>query len=271
MKKIQSPFIIKNQLKASVGASIIIIGFIFIVNGSGVIKIGDSFVDNVLIERLSDEKDIDYHDNADQVKWIHEFRISQTDSSAKVVGMSLGLNGYIEIRESPQEIALHIFHEDADVYFTSDEEFHYRAITKNLERVPSLRYGDIYSIEFNMDDLSVGKESSAINGFSNIEFTKHGTYFAQVSAKLQNGTIIHYHSNTSVFTISDKKQEWIVNALDTLIKSEEDTKPLMITSFGWTVIAIGIGLIISGISLFVGATEKRLSVVERLKSEFNLQ
>ena len=40
---------------------------------------------------------------------------------------------------------------------------------------------------------------------------------------------------------------------------------LSINSFGWVFVAIGIGLIVSGIPLIVNSFEKRGTIVERLK------
>lgn len=146
----------------------------------------------------------------------------------------------------PEKIILHIYHEDMDEYFTGDEDHHYRAVASRLDTVPHLRYGDVHNIKFN---LAENTNPSNLHGFESIVFKKSGTYLAQVSIKMANGTIDHYRSVTSIFTISDTKQDWIIDALDKLLGSAEEQKAVNIRTFGYTFIAIGIGIIFSGISL----------------------
>jgi len=263
------PFEIKSKVKAGIGVSIIIIGLYFIFSGNVVFEIASTFEERILLEKLPVPEDIQYHDPADQVKWINEFNIRQLDSDPNIVGYELGVQVNVSTNEIPKETAFHIFHEDSDVYFTGTKEYHYSGITKRLDTVPSLKYGDIYNVKFDPLETTGERAPYTLNGFSHMAFNKPGTYFAQVSAKLQNGTIVHFHSTTSVFTITDGKQEWLIDALEILLEEEAINRHLSINSFGWVFVAIGIGLVVTGIPILVSSIEKRLSIVEQLKRERN--
>jgi len=257
-------FKIKSEGSLVTGAVIIIIGFLFISQGYTVFEISSTFENRDILTEPPTYEDISYHDPADQVEWINEFDIRQLDSDPNIVGNTLGIQVSVSVNEIPKEFAFHIFHEDSDVYFKGTKDYHYDAITKKLDKVPSLRYGDIYSVKFDPSQITGEREPYTLNGFSSITFEKPGTYLAQFSAKLQNETIIHVPSTTSVFSITDGKQEWMIDALEKLATEEAINRYLSINSFGWVFVAIGIGLIISGVPLIVNSFEKRLSVVERL-------
>jgi len=259
------PLVIKSRVNAAVGVSIILIGFAFIFQGSVVFEIASSFENRELLEKFPALEDIQYHDPADEVSWINDFNIHQLDSDPNILGRELGIQANVSIDEIPKEIAFHIFHADSDVYFTGIEEYHYDALTERLDTVPSLKYGDIYNVKFDPTQTTGEKAPYTLNGFSNIAFDKPGTYYAQVSVKLQNGEIVHFHSTTSAFVISDGEHEWMINALEILSVEEAINRYLSINSFGWVFVAIGIGLVVTGIPVFVSSVEKHLSVVERLK------
>ena len=262
---LENPLEMKSQVKTWTGVIIIAFGFYFISQGTMVFEIATSYQNQTLVEKFPESEDIQYHDPADQVQWINEFGIKQLDSDSNIVGNLLGIQVHVSVNEIPKEAAFHIFHEDSDVYFTGTEDYHYEAITNKLDKVPSLKYGDIYNVKFNPEETTGEKAPFTLNGFEHMAFDKPGTYNAQVSFKLQNGTIVHFHSTTSVFLITDGKHEWMINAMQILINEEANNKPLLIRSFGWAFIGIGVGLILSGISLLVAGIEKKLSVVEKLK------
>lgn len=260
------PIKIKSEVKLTTGAVIIVIGFLFISQGYTVFEISSTFENReILTSPPTNKEDITYHDPADQVKWINEFDIHQLDSDPNIIGNSLGIQVSVSVNEIPKEFAFHIFHADSEIYFKGTEEYHYKAITKKLNSVPSLKYGDIYSVKFDPAQITGEKTPYTLNGFANITFEKPGTYFAQFSAKLQDGTIIHVPSTTSVFSITDGKQEWMIDAIEKIGTEEAINRYLSINSFGWVFVAIGIGLIVSGIPLIVNSFEKRLSLVEQLK------
>lgn len=239
------------------GTVTIMVGIAFLYLGHNAFEIASTYENRDILTEPPTNEVISYDDPIDQVKWINEINILQLDDAPNIIGNTLRIHVSISVNEIPKEFAFHIFHEDSEVYFKGTEDYHYDAITKRLDSVPSLRYGDIYSIKFDPSQITGEKEPYTLNGFSNVIFEKPGTYFAQFSAILQNGTIIHVPSTTSIFLITDGKQEWMINALEKLATEEAINSYQLINSSGWSFVAIGVGLIVSGVPLIANSFERR--------------
>lgn len=239
---------------------VIMIGLVFIVGGLESEALASLFQQYYKIQKDFVPNDtIQFEDLDPHIQGITDFRIDKTDSHPLEMGQQLRLHVYMTTNEIPKELVVHIFHQDMTSFFTGTLQSDYRGLASELGRVPPLRYGDVYNIQF---DLKTPKNQDHydLNAFQTMTIDKPGTYMAQISEKASNGTIEHYMSPFSVMTIRDSREDWTVQAMQNLIHTAEDQKSASIRAFGMSYIAIGIGTFLSGINLIS-------SSVERIKNE----
>lgn len=199
--------------------------------------------------------EIDFSDPEPWVDWMDNIEISQSDSDPLEIGETIGAKVLIEVKELPKEIAVHIFHEDMTEFFVGNGKSDFKQLSEDLGRVPSLRYSDMFNVDFEEQEIREGQESYSLNGLGIIELKKDGTYFASVSVKTDEGVIDHYKSKTSVFEVVDPQEIWIKNTLQNLINVAEDQKADTKDALGIAFYAIGTTLIFTGIAFLFSAYE----------------
>lgn len=201
---------------------------------------------------------IDFIDPDIHVEWMNELDISQLDNDSLDIDQELGVRAYIETKEVPKEAVVHMYHEDMKDFFLSNEEYAFRQITLNEGGVIALEYLDAYSIYFDLtgDDVTQGTETFTLNGFDSFTFKKSGIYYAIVSMKLQDGSIVHYPSSTSVMEIRDAEEKEIQENLERILKKSADEKADAYLALSISVLGTGFGLFFVGINFWFEAAAK---------------
>gem|GEM_PF-3385818 len=223
-------------------------------------------------EKYEETAKIDFEDPDIHLEWMKNLVISQTDDDPLEVGQDIGIHSHIETKQIPKEAAVHIYHEDMKDYFFSNEKYAFRQITNELDKVLTLRYGDVYSIEFDLtgNDVTEGSESFTLNGFESFTFQKSGTYYAIVSMKIQNGSIVHYPSITSVMKIKDFEEKRIYETLKIVLKNNANQKADAYLALALSVTGIGFGSFFVGINFWFGAvTKKEIEIRSKNKSRLS--
>ncbi len=256
----KSKIVIKFPNRLVIGLLVIVISSVFFIKGWEAGEISKIFDEHFeLQEKFVPNNEVHFDDPDPRVGWMKEFTIDKTDDDPLDVGKSLGFHGYIYTKELPEDIVLHIFHEDMSDYFTGTQDYDYRDIANELHRVPALKYSDMFSIRFDLTEFynNEPRDHYDLNGFESMTFEKPGTYFAQVSVKTKSGEIDHYKSSSSVLTIRDPLEEWTVETMESLINEAEKQRVDTISTFGLAYIGIGIGIFFAGINIVFYYLEKK--------------
>ncbi len=250
-------YYIKHKFRLLVAVITITISLFFFVSGSSLLKFAEIFQEGYeLQEEISELNDVVFRDNP-KVDWLDEIEISKTDYEPLEIHTAINFHALITTKIIPQELVVHIFHEDMSDFFLGAGDF--QTMTSESNKIPPLRYGDMYNIKFDMSENLEEKESAtyAYNGNENISFKKSGSYFIIVSIKTQDGKIMHYKGSTSVMKIREYNEGYIDRSLDKLLVSAEEQTVANFRSSGMTFIAIGTGMFFSGLNLLMTSIEKK--------------
>lgn len=226
--------------------------------------------DNFMPEYEKPSK-INFEDPDIHLDWMKNLVILQTDDDPLEVGKEIGIHTHIGTKQIPKEATVVIYHEDMKEYFFSNEEYAFRHITNDLDRVLSLRYGDVYSIRFNLtgSDVTGGNESFTLNGFNSFTFQKPGTYYTIVSMKIQNGSIVHYPGITSVMDIKDVGEKQIYETLKIVLKNNANQKANAYLALALSVTGTGFGLFFVGINFWFSSITKNEIEIRNKKIRFS--
>lgn len=214
---------------------------------------------------------IDFDDPVLEIDWMKNVGISQTDSDPVEVGLSLGIQAYIETNEIPKEAVIHIFHEDMKDFFGGNNENGFLQISSKLDKVLSLKFGDVYHIEFDLDgdDVKGTIDNFTLNGFESHTFQKAGTYFAIVSMKLQDDSIVHYKTSSSVMDVNESGDRWINTSLRNLLSESNNQKASSFLGLAFTVLGIGFSLFFVGMNFWLDTTRNKIAEL-RLGNRVNV-
>lgn len=195
----------------------------------------------------------DYPNN----EWLSDVEITTTDFKPLEIHTGLRFHAFVTTKILPEELVMHIFHEDMSDFFLGQGSSDYQQISNQLGKVPTLRFGDVFNIKFDMFENSEKLQSFGYNEFEQVSFKKAGNYFTLVSIKTTDGKILHYKGSTSVMQIRDPVEGYIVRSLDKLLGSAEEQKVANFNNTGLPYIGIGIGMLITGIDLILVSVEKK--------------
>lgn len=195
------PYKTTSPWRFNVGVWAIVVGVIFIFIGIMLIDLSSFFtkIHSEEIYKFAESKQIGLEDYEHVKKWITTSEIS-TDERPLKMGVEKRLHVTVDSQEFPRELVMYVFHEDMKDFFTNENDpSGFSQLTKDLGKVPTLRYGSIFNIKFNMTECFEGSLTEnknlegckPLNAFGLVEFNHPGKYFVQFSAKLQNGVFDH--------------------------------------------------------------------------------
>lgn len=252
--------ITQSNVKFSFAIMAFVLAAGFFIYGSTLLSISDIFREGYEIqEKFEEQYEVDFRDPEPRVGWMDEISINQSDDDPLEVGQSLGFNAYVLVKEIPEELVIHIFHEDMTDFFLGEKNSDFKQLAIDLDRIPALQYSDMFSIYFHMNeqDIAEKRDQYSLNGFESYTFKKSGTYFAAVSVKTKEGNFDHYKSKTSVLEIKDPKEAWINTTLENLIDAAEEQKSDTLLAIGVAFLGIGFGIFFSGVNLLFSALQKK--------------
>jgi len=237
------------------------LGAVLIIIGVTAWSIGDIFRENAYENsiKIPIETEIDFKDHESLKDWMERAEITNTSDIPLAVGETIWLRAIVDSPNPPKELVAHIYHEDVDDFFTSeDDPSGFRQITKELNRVPTLRYGSIFHIDFDMKKYWKCTENSQnvkdeCNYLPQTKekgvFTESGKYFVQFSAKLDDNVFDHRKSPMALTTIKDPKDIWLEEQVRDIkfgaLLQSADSK----NNIGVAFTGIGVGMIFSGLAL----------------------
>jgi len=231
----------------------------FLVSGLSQMEISSIQKEDILLRdnQVTQEKEIIFRDLETFKPWINEAEIQSTDDNALELGSQKRLHVYIDSKILPEELVVHVFHEDLLEFFTTEDETGFRQLTKDLGYVPMLGYGSIFHIKFNMSDYEVCSQeridnnncSYGFNAFGSGVFKSPGKYFVQFSAKIGKGSFDHRRSPESLTEISDPREIRLEKSINDLRIISEIQNAETRNAQGIAHLGIGIGMMISGITL----------------------
>lgn len=262
-----SPYVMRSIPKGFLAIIIITAGSYFFTGG-----IFDEGLANIFQEGYKIQSDfvpnnnIPFQQDYPNISNVTYYKIYKTDDHPLTAGQPLSIHVYLSTNELPKELVVHIFHQDMIPFFTGVSPADYRGMTSKMDKVLHLRYGDIYNVQFNLTTPKNGDHYD-LNGNSTIEFTTPGTYMAQISEKTNDGNIEHYMTPYSVTTIRDPQVDWTVQAMQNLIHVAEQQKSTNIRAFGMSYVAIGIGMMLSGLNILFSTVEKRKKETNTINDE----
>lgn len=248
--------IIKSQLKFFLAINIFIIAIFFIITGITAINLSEIFQQYYKIQNDYVANDmVHFLDPSPHISDMTYLSIDKTDDSPLEIGKPIRLHAYITSNELPKELVVHIYNQDMNDFFVGNSSSDYRSLAHQLNRVPTMRIGDAWNIQF---DLSIMKNQDHydLNGFQTMTFTTPGIYFAQVSIKSNStNTIEHYKSPYVVMTIRDSQSDWTVQSMEKIIHSMEGQKSDSMRTFGWGFVATGMSMLFAGINILFSSVE----------------
>jgi len=246
-----------SNFKIFFGLVAIVIALVFLILAAVQIDQSKIFREGYEIqEEFETINKIDFQDPEPLVDWMNAIEISQSDNDPLEIDQSIGIRVWIEVSDLPQDIVVHIFHEDMVDFFTGNTNSDYRNLAVELDRVPALKYSDMFNIKFDLEKVNEGKGKYALNGMESMTFKKAGKYFASVSIKTNDGLIDHYKSKTSVLKIDDPQEIWMESTLENLINVAEEQKADTIFAIGIALYGIAASLLFSGITLILSGFKK---------------
>jgi len=259
-----------------VGALLIVISIFFLTHGLLQIEISTIEKKDIQLRdnQIEEETEINFRDTETFKQWIEEAEIYSTDDNTLEVGNQKYFRVYVNSKILPEELVVHVFHEDLLEFFTTEEdESGFRQITKKLGYVPALRYGSIFSITFNMsnyedcsqEQISSGNCNYGLNAKGSGEFKSPGKYFVQFSSKIRNGSFDHRQSPESLTEISDPRQIRLEKSINDLRVTTEIQNAMARNAQGTAYLGIGIGMLIAGITLISPTIIRTKGLTEDLR------
>ncbi|TBR12263.1 MAG: hypothetical protein EPO62_00420 [Candidatus Nitrosotenuis sp.] len=265
MSRIKSNYYVKNELKCSLGISILVISIPFIAIGLLEINIASLFDQYYQIpdKQFVNYTRIDYGDPNPSVNWLENESVFQSDLDPLQVGNDIGLTISANSKIIPQQLIAHIFHEDLLHYF-SDPDGDYRKQTKEVNDVYTLRYNNIFYVKFNTTEScsQIKKTDGEIetecnfSSFTHRILTKPGKYYIQFSTKINNKTD-HYLIPESIFEVDDTKTAYILKSFAEIKQDIEDKKGEALRNLGYAHTSIGLGMLASGITLLADSISRK--------------
>jgi len=254
-----------------IGGFAIAIGVALIIIGVTVWSIGDIFRENAYENSIEIpvETEIDFEDHEPLKDWMENAEITSSGENPLIVGETIWLRAMVDSPNPPKEMIAHIYHEDVDDFFTNeDDPSGFRQITEDLNRIPGLKYGSIFHINFDMKEYwectenkkNVKDECNFLPQTRGVGiFTEPGKYFVQFSAKLDDGVFDHRKSPMALTTIKDPKDAWLENQVKDIkfgaLLQSADSK----NGIGVAFAGIGIGMVFSGLALLRPEIQKLTS------------
>lgn len=243
------------------GFFVIVLGAVLIIIGVMAWSTGEIFRENAYENsiKIPVETEINFEDHEPLKDWMENAEITSTGDNPLIAGESIWLRAMVDSPNPPKELVAHIYHEDVDDFFTNeDDPSGFRQITEDLNRIPTLKYGSIFHIDFDMkkywecteNNQNVKDECNYLPQTKEKGvFTVAGKYFVQFSAKLDDNVFDHRKSPMALTTIKDPKDLWLENQVRDIkfgaLLQSADSK----NNIGVAFAGIGIGMFFSGLAL----------------------
>ncbi len=248
-----------------VGIFVIFISSYFIIGGSTIIQFSTILNEDIKTRPANVEinSKIIFRDPDIQRSWINDIEIANTEDNPLVIGTEKRLHVVVTSKELPQAMVVHIYPEDLRGFFTNDDDPDgFRTVTEKLNRIPTLQYGPIFHIVFDLSespscDHDVPSDCTyTFNAFGNGKFTMKGKYYAHFSIKDQHGKFEHKETNYYFTEISDPSELKFEKYLADLTHKTDLQKVDDTRSLGVAYLGIGIGMLFSGLTIIQTSTRR---------------
>jgi len=241
-------YFVKNPANLTTTIAALTACYLFIVFGLFFIENSKIFGEAYSIqEEFKPDYTVQFEESDPNVSWMGSYQIHKTVANDPLVTEnSIGFRGHVLTKELPQELVIHIFHEDMIDFFTGSPDEDYRDISSKLNRIPAYNnYHNTFSIKFPLTESPSCNTMNECHYDLNAEnldvnFTKSGKYFAQISVKTADGIIDHQISRTSLFIIPQAIEIWSINSLEAIADEVEGQRALIYFSLGFTGLSGGI-------------------------------
>jgi len=266
LPKKKSPTIkykIEHPIRFIAGVTAIGVAIMLFAGGNAILEYSDLLKQDIELRDYSIPKKskIDFPDFEPLRSWMKEAKITSTDDSPLEVGSTKRFQIIVDSPNPPKELIVHFFHEDMKDFFTNEDDLSgFRQLSKQLNRIPTLKYGSIFHIEFNMTKYwecadhtkSFKDECNQLLQIKDVgTFTQPGEYLVQFSAKIDDYEFDHRQSPGTLTDIPDPKETKLENLIIDLKVSAELQRADTKTALGWVYVGIGVGMLFSGISLIL--------------------
>ncbi|MGY5148618.1 MAG: hypothetical protein ACW9W3_00975 [Candidatus Nitrosopumilus sp. bin_68KS] len=250
---------INHESRIVIGIMALGIGAMFISGGMIIMEFSNLLKEDIAQRNYSIDipTRIDFEDPEPLREWMIRAEIISNDDRPLLEGIEKRLDVTVESKIIPEELVIHIFHEDMKDFFTNENDpSAFRQITKSLDRIPTLGYGPMFSLQINTtkyEKCVVDQEICIYNLQATDvgEFSKAGKYLVQFSAKLESNQYEHRLSPFSLPDIVDEKTEKFNEQISKISKSVDEQKADSRNSQGYAFLGIGIGMVFSGVSLIL--------------------
>lgn len=268
------PYRIASSNWFSVGFFAIIVGVMFIYIGITLSEFSILFAKYHDDEtyKFKEPSQIKLEDYEPMRDWITHAEIIDTDDRPLKIGVEKRLHGIVESQRFPQELIMYVFHEDWKDFFTNESDpSAFRQITKDIGRIPMLKYGSLFYVKFNMTNCYQGNQSdnripegcTPLNAFNVGQFNYPGKYFVQFSAKLSDDNFDHRFVPMHLTIIPTDREIFDTVKIGEIRSKVDFQKFETQNALGVAYIGIGVGMFFSGLSLIQPVIIRRNGNEER--------
>jgi len=242
---------LKNPRRFTIALFAIILCYVFFVSGWSQIEESKIFKKHyVIYEDFEPDYTVHFEETAPQVSWMDEYNITKpAHNDPLVIGNQLGFLSHVNTKELPQELVIHIFHEDMESFFTGSSDVDFRDLAEKLGKIPIYNnHNNIFKIEFPLTEEancnSVNECHYNLNAENmDISFSKPGKYFGQISVKTADGKLDHQKTRLSLFTILEPSEVWMIGMAEAMEDEAVEQRSLSYFSIGMTSMGIGFAIL----------------------------